>query len=106
MDQTADPCEVSFSNSFNDNLLSENHDSFLELKDFFQFACGGWINKNEIPDGKSRWGKFYELRDAVDKSVRKIIEAPIADNDPQSVVYMKDHYKACKNLSQFLCINE
>ena len=40
------------------------------LQNFFQYACGGWISSNEIPDAKSRWGKFYELRDKVDLAVR------------------------------------
>ena len=72
MDQSADPCQ-----------------------DFFQFSCGGWVANNEIPDGKSRWGKFYELRDKVDKAVRKIIESPKDETDAESVNYLKDHYLAC-----------
>merc|ERR1712241_1508847 len=76
MDQTADPCE-----------------------DFFQFACGGWIANNEIPEGKSRWGKFYELRDKVDKAVRKIVEAPHVADEANAVGYLKDYYQACRNTS-------
>ena len=72
MDQSADPCQ-----------------------DFFQFSCGGWIANNEIPDGKSRWGKFYELRDKVDQAVKKIIESPKDENDANAVNYLKDHYLAC-----------
>ena len=47
MDITADPCD-----------------------DFFRFACGGWIDSNVIPDGKSKWGRFYELRDMVDNALK------------------------------------
>ena len=47
MDITADPCE-----------------------DFYRFACGGWMDSNAIPDGKNKWGRFYELRGAVDKALK------------------------------------
>ena len=47
MDITADPCE-----------------------DFFQFACGGWVESNVIPDGRNKWGRFYELRDQVDNDLK------------------------------------
>lgn len=29
--------------------------------DFYNFACGGWIKHNPLPDGKSRWGTFSNL---------------------------------------------
>ena len=38
--------------------------------DFYQFACGGWMAKNSIPEGKYKWGRFYELRGAVDDDLK------------------------------------
>eukprot|EP00091_Calanus_sinicus_P016438 TRINITY_DN35797_c0_g1_i1.p1 TRINITY_DN35797_c0_g1~~TRINITY_DN35797_c0_g1_i1.p1 ORF type:complete len:190 (-),score=46.11 TRINITY_DN35797_c0_g1_i1:97-666(-) len=29
--------------------------------DFYQYACGGWIKSNPIPDGKSSWNTFNKL---------------------------------------------
>ena len=47
MDKTADPCQ-----------------------DFFQYACGGWIEKHPIPESKSRWTQFDILRDQLTETLK------------------------------------
>ncbi|KAK2710075.1 hypothetical protein QYM36_013674 [Artemia franciscana] len=72
MDQTADPCA-----------------------DFFQYACGGWIEKNPIPEEKSRWGNFDLLRNELNAILKTILDAPIDEADPVPVNQAKELYNAC-----------
>ncbi len=51
MDTTANPCE-----------------------DFYQFACGGWLAKTEIPADKSNWGRFHEINDRIEIALHTILE--------------------------------
>lgn len=32
-------------------------------EDFYQFSCGGWIRRNPLPVGRSRWNTFNSLWD-------------------------------------------
>jgi len=50
MDPTADPCQ-----------------------DFFQFACGGWVKKNGIPDNRNRVSVFGALNQQIYYFTRGIV---------------------------------
>jgi predicted metalloendopeptidase len=43
--------------------------------DFFKYAGGVWMQKNQIPDDRTRWGVFDQLRAAAEEDVRTIAEA-------------------------------
>merc|ERR1712200_125814 len=72
MDITADPCD-----------------------DFYQFACGGWMAKNSIPEGKSKWGRFYELRDKVDQALHEIVEMESGESEAEAVKNLRRMYAGC-----------
>src|SRR5205085_8061079 len=41
---------------------------------FFEYANGGWIKANTIPEDQSGWGSFYTLYEENQKKLRTILE--------------------------------
>ncbi|MDM1378551.1 M13 family metallopeptidase [Myroides marinus] len=54
--------------------------------DFFRYVNGAWYDKTEIPDDRTRWGSFDELRKNTDKDAIDILKEAVADTklDPKS----------------------
>ena len=44
-------------------------------QDFYDYAVGGWIKNNPIPDEYSRWGSFEILAEQNNKVLREILDA-------------------------------
>jgi hypothetical protein len=42
--------------------------------DFYEFACGGWMQANPVPADQSRWGRFDALQDRNRDVLHKILE--------------------------------
>src|SRR6185436_11470883 len=62
--------------------------------DFFQYACGAWMAKNPIPADRSSWGRFDELQERNNETLRKILDAAAAGRDPSSKK-IGDYYASC-----------
>ncbi|HEX2627515.1 MAG TPA: M13 family metallopeptidase, partial [Chitinophagaceae bacterium] len=63
------------------DVLSEDLDTTMNpAEDFFQYANGGWIKKNPIPNEKSSWGIAYLVIEENRKRLREIIEKAAAAN--------------------------
>jgi Peptidase family M13 len=43
--------------------------------DFYQFACGGWIENNPMPEEHSQWDQFRVLRENLLYTIRGAIIA-------------------------------
>jgi putative endopeptidase len=48
--------------------------------DFYQYAIGGWLKSNPIPDEYSRWGSFEILAEVNNKILKEILETSANSN--------------------------
>ena len=48
--------------------------------DFFRHVNGTWLDNNEIPSDRTRWGSFDELRQKTDEDALAILKAAMSDN--------------------------
>jgi endothelin-converting enzyme/putative endopeptidase len=64
--------------------------------DFFQYACGGWIAANPIPPEYARWGRFAEVAERNQQTLRRILEAAAAAKK-RDAMHQKigDFYASC-----------
>jgi putative endopeptidase len=62
--------------------------------DFYQFACGGWIAKNPVPADRSGYGRFDELQERNNDTLRTILETAAAGRDSE-FKKIGDYYASC-----------
>ena len=64
-------------------------------EDFYEYACGGWIEKNPLKPEYARYGSFDVLAENNQKQMRELIdELEKAENEPGSVAQkVGDLYK-------------
>jgi endothelin-converting enzyme/putative endopeptidase len=53
-------------------------------KNFYQYACGGWLKANPIPPDEASWGSFDVLFESNQKTLRSILEDSAALMDRSS----------------------
>jgi len=64
--------------------------SVSPAQDFYQFACGGWVKNNPIPDDQTIWNSFSILAEENNNQLRKIVETAAANkNQPKGSAEQK-----------------
>eukprot|EP00088_Acartia_fossae_P063834 TRINITY_DN7820_c0_g1_i2.p1 TRINITY_DN7820_c0_g1~~TRINITY_DN7820_c0_g1_i2.p1 ORF type:complete len:771 (+),score=167.12 TRINITY_DN7820_c0_g1_i2:291-2315(+) len=67
-------------------------------EDFYQFACGNFIDNAVIPDHKSKVGAFSTVRDKLNERLKKLFEGKGEENEPPVFKSVRSLYKSCMNL--------
>ena len=65
--------------------------------DFYQYACGNWIKKAEIPGDRPAWQSFSELDESNLESKRSILEKASAGGASRNAIDQRigDLYGSC-----------
>ncbi|XP_065582225.1 endothelin-converting enzyme homolog isoform X2 [Artemia franciscana] len=71
--------------------------------DFYQYACGGWLNNNPVPDGKPTWGTFDKLWQDNQLVMKAILEesynaSDVSTGDAEQKA--KIYYHSCLDLNE------
>ncbi|KAJ9597235.1 hypothetical protein L9F63_011909, partial [Diploptera punctata] len=77
LDRSVDPCE-----------------------DFYQFACGGWIHRNPVPDSQTQWDQFRALREQLLLQLKGLLEGEGSSEDLKPVQQARTLYKTCLNIEK------
>ncbi len=79
----------------------DNIDKTLDpCVDFFEYACGNWLKRTEIPADQSAWVSFVELDERNLVTLRDILDKDSANNSNRTPVQQKigDFYSSCMDV--------
>ncbi|KAG6447821.1 hypothetical protein O3G_MSEX005171 [Manduca sexta] len=75
-------------------LLAMNKD-VDPCQDFYEFACGGWIKRNPVPEWATSWDQLAKLREQLVIDLRELLEDDNDDGLPKGVLKAKALYRTC-----------
>uniref|UniRef100_A0A1W7RA35 Neprilysin n=1 Tax=Hadrurus spadix TaxID=141984 RepID=A0A1W7RA35_9SCOR len=81
-------------------LLNNMDDKVNPCDDFYQFACGGWVDKQSIPEDKTSLSVFSLLQDELNLKLKLMVEKPLNDTAPDFVKRLKVMYNSCMNVTE------
>ncbi|XP_054716984.1 neprilysin-2-like [Uloborus diversus] len=81
-------------------ILSNLDDSVDPCDDFFQFSCGGWLNRHAISEDRSSTSVFTEVQDDLNLKLRVLLEKKLTGSEPDFIKMIKNMYESCLDLKK------
>ncbi|KAH9507107.1 NEDD8 protease nep2 [Dermatophagoides farinae] len=80
-------------------LITNMNENVSPCDDFYQFACGGWIKNQVIPDDRTTVSVFSLLQDELNHKLRVLVESKGTPEEPEFFDSMRNMYRSCLNLT-------
>ncbi|XP_045764028.1 neprilysin-4-like isoform X2 [Maniola jurtina] len=89
------PCGSELCAETASRVLAALNKSVEPCDDFYEFACGGWIEKNPVPEWATSWDQLAILRERLVFDLRELLEDKSDAGLPKSVLKAKALYRTC-----------
>lgn len=83
-------------------VLSKMKSDVEPCDNFYEFACGSYIEEQTIPDDKVSISTFSVISDKLQEQLKEIITADRPDSEPKHFRLPNLLYRACMNKSEYL----
>lgn len=81
------------------NLIQNMNRSANPCDDFWEYSCGGWLDRVEIPQGVESIGVDSFLDARIRRDIRTILESDVKRNSPKSAERkFKDLFRTCMDV--------
>ncbi|XP_052738146.1 neprilysin-4 isoform X3 [Bicyclus anynana] len=93
--RSARPCLSELCVGTASRVLAALNKSVDPCDDFYEFACGGWIQRNPVPEWASSWDQLAVLRERLVLDLHELLETNSSQPLPKSVVKAQALYRTC-----------
>ncbi|RLW00763.1 hypothetical protein DV515_00008641 [Chloebia gouldiae] len=64
-------------------------------QDFYQYSCGGWIKRNPLPNGRSKWSTFNSIWDQNQAIMKHLLENATFNSSSEAERKTQRYYLSC-----------